>query len=45
MNLKQPEFQPIRQGAYLLYFFGLPPCEVDEETRRAGNFNYSQSQT
>ena len=37
-NLKLPEFEPIRQGAYLLYFFGLRPCEIDEETRRDGDF-------
>ncbi len=37
-RLKSPEFEPIRQGAYLLYFFGLRPCEVDEETRREGDF-------
>lgn len=27
-----------RQGAYLLYFFGLRPCEVDEETHRENDF-------
>ena len=37
-NLKLPEFEPIRQGAYLLYFFGLRPCEIDEETHRDGDF-------
>ncbi len=37
-RIKLPEFDIIRQGAYLLYFFGLRPCEVDEETRREGNF-------
>ena len=37
-RIQLPEFEPIRQGAYLLYFFGLRPCEVDEETRREGNF-------
>ena len=37
-RVELPEFEPIRQGAYLLYFFGLRPCEVDEETRREGDF-------
>ena len=37
-RIQLPEFEPIRQGAYLLYFFGLRPCEVDEETRREGSF-------
>lgn len=37
-RIKRPEFERIRQGAYLLYFFGLRPCEVDEETRREGDF-------
>ncbi len=37
-KIKSPEFDPIRQGAYLLYFFGLRPCEIDEQTRREGNF-------
>ena len=37
-RIELPEFQPIRQGAYLLYFFGLRPCEVDNETRREGDF-------
>lgn len=33
-----PEFESIRQGAYLLYFFGLRPCEIDEETHREDDF-------
>lgn len=37
-RVKQPKFDNVRQCAYLLYFFGLRPCEVDEETRREGNF-------
>ena len=32
------EFELIKQGAYLLYFFGLRPCEVDEETHIEGDF-------
>lgn len=37
-RVELPEFEPIRQGAYLLYFFGLRPCEVDQETRREDDF-------
>ena len=37
-RVELPEFEPIRQGAYLLYFFGLRPCEVDQETRKEGDF-------
>ncbi len=33
-----PEYDAIRQGAYLMYFFGLRPCEIDEETHREGDF-------
>jgi integrase len=37
-RVELPEFEPIRQGAYLLYFFGLRPCEVDQETHREDDF-------
>lgn len=37
-RVELPEFEPIKQGAYLLYFFGLRPCEVDQETRREDDF-------
>ncbi len=37
-RIRTPKYTPIRQAMYLLYFFGLRPCEVDEETRREGNF-------
>ena len=37
-RILEPQFESIRQAAYLLYFFGLRPCEVDEETRREGDF-------
>jgi len=37
-RITEPKYDSIRQGAYLLYFFGLRPCEVDEETRREGDF-------
>ncbi len=33
-----PEFERIKQGSYMLYFFGLRPCELDHETHREGNF-------
>lgn len=32
------KYDAIRQFAYILYFFGLRPCEIDEETHREGNF-------
>ncbi len=37
-RIREPEFDKIRQGAYILYFFGLRPCEIDGETRREGDF-------
>ena len=37
-RLKQPKFDDIRQGVYLLYFFGLRPCEVDEEAHKENEF-------
>lgn len=37
-KIRLPEYAKIRQGAYLLYFFGLRPCEIDEETHREGDF-------
>ena len=37
-RVELPEFEPIRQGAYLLYFFGLRPCEVDQETHKEDDF-------
>ena len=37
-RITQPKFDCIRQGAYLLYFFGLRPCEIDEETKKEGDF-------
>ncbi len=37
-RIKEPKYCDIRQATYLLYFFGLRPCEIDEETRREGNF-------
>ena len=37
-RIKDAKFDEIRQGAYILYYFGLRPCEVDEETHIEGNF-------
>lgn len=37
-RIKEPKYDNIRQFAYILYFFGLRPCEIDEETHREGNF-------
>lgn len=37
-RIKEPKYDEIRQFAYILYFFGLRPCEIDEETHREGNF-------
>ena len=37
-NVKDSKYDNIRQGLYLLYFFGLRPCEIDEETHREGEF-------
>ena len=37
-RIKGSKYDEIRQGAYILYFFGLRPCEVDDETHIEGNF-------
>jgi len=37
-RIKDVKYDNIRQFAYVLYFFGLRPCEVDEETHIEGNF-------
>ncbi len=37
-KIKDAKYNEIRQGAYLLYYFGLRPCEVDEETHVEGDF-------
>lgn len=36
--IKLPRYDKIRQAAYLYYFFGLRASEIDEETRREGDF-------
>lgn len=37
-RIKGAKYNEIRQGAYILYYFGLRPCEVDEETHIEGDF-------
>lgn len=37
-RIKQPKYDDIRQAMYLLYFFGLRPCEVDNDAHKEGNF-------
>ena len=37
-RIKDAKYDNIRQFAYILYFFGLRPCEIDEETHREGDF-------
>lgn len=37
-RLQEPIFDRIRQLAYVLYFFGLRPCEIDDETRFENGF-------
>lgn len=38
IRIKEPRFDKIRQMAYFYYFFGLRASELDEETRREGDF-------
>lgn len=37
-RIKDAKYDEIRQGAYILYYFGLRPCEIDEETHLEGDF-------
>ena len=37
-RIKDVKYDKIRQFAYILYFFGLRPCEIDEEAHREGEF-------
>ena len=38
-RIQQPQYERIKQGAYILYFFGLRPCEIEDEApRREGEF-------
>ena len=38
IRLQQPEFESIRQIAYVLYFFGLLPCEIDNDLHFENGF-------
>ncbi len=38
LRLKEPMFDEIRQAAYVLYFFGIRPCELDEEAHFENGF-------
>lgn len=38
MRLKEPQYECIRQVAYVLYFFGLRPCEIDKELKFENGF-------
>lgn len=37
-RIKEPRFDRIRQSAYILYFFGLRPCELDNEAHFENGF-------
>ena len=37
-RINDVKYDEIRQGAYILYYFGLRPCEIDEETHIEGDF-------
>lgn len=37
-NIREPKFDKVRQTAYALYFFGVRPCEIDEEAHFENNF-------
>lgn len=37
-RIKEPKFDKIRNCAYILYFFGLRPCELDEEAHFENGF-------
>lgn len=38
LKVREPRYDPIRQCAYVLYFFGLRPCEIDHETHFEDGF-------
>lgn len=42
-NIKKPQFNKIRQGAYIFYFFGIRPCELDEEARFENGFLFCRN--
>lgn len=37
-NIQSPKFNKVRQTAYALYFFGVRPCELEDETRIENGF-------
>lgn len=37
-RIKEPRFDKIRQSAYVLYFFGVRPCEIDAEAHFENGF-------
>ena len=37
-HIEDAKYNEIRQGAYVLYYFGLRPCEIDEETHIEDDF-------
>lgn len=37
-NIKEPRFDRIRQAAFVFYFFGIRPCELDEEAHFENGF-------
>ena len=37
-KLQDPRFVPVRQCAYVLYFFGLRPCEIDQDAHFEDGF-------
>ena len=37
-ELKRPRYDKVRQTAYALYFFGVRPCELEEETKIEDGF-------
>jgi len=38
LKIQESRYDPIRQCAYALYFFGLRPCEVDQDARFENGF-------
>ncbi len=37
-HIKEPQYDRVRQCAYVLYFFGVRPCELDNEARFENGF-------
>ncbi len=38
IRIREPQYDRIRQAAYIFYFFGIRPCELDEEARFENGF-------